>query len=87
MLRRRIDKQTADFLDTGLSCINASHQHVDLLVTPCVARREFTAYIGNDCVSNVSDGKPQFGSPLLVEHDLNFRVASFYSGFDIREPV
>src|SRR5690606_17418190 len=83
----RVDDQPAHVLDAGIPGVDAFHQHVDLLVTPGVARGEFAADVRYDAIRDVPDGKPERSGAFLVEDDLDFRIAEFDRGLDVGEAI
>src|SRR5690606_3660044 len=73
--------------DTGVLAIDAAHQHVDLLVAPRVTGRKFATHVGDHAVCDVPDGQPQCRRTLLVEHNLDFRIAHLDRRPDVRESL
>ena len=67
--------------------VDTAHQHIDLFITPCVARCQLTADVGDYTVRNVTYGQAEFRGTLLIEDNLNFRVAALNRRLDVSEAI
>ena len=57
--------------------VDTAHEHVDLLVLPAIARGDVAPHVADDAIGDVAHREPELRGALLIEQDLNLRVAAF----------
>ena len=85
MIRSGIDHQVAHFLDGSRARIDAANQHVDFLFLQAITRGHVAAHVGYHAIRDVAHRESQLRGALLVEQDLNFRMAALDARTDVLE--
>ena len=80
-----IDDEAPDLVNARGERVNAAYKYVDFLVPPGVACCDFAANIRNDAVGNIAYGESEFCGTLLVENNLDLRVAALDRGTYVGE--